>query len=53
MCRNKKQSTTGKVETWSRGTNSRQPFDVNVKLNLSIYNLQSSFTIKMHDHWLK
>ena len=25
-----------KVETWSRGTNSRLPFDVNVMLNLSI-----------------
>ena len=23
-----------KEETWSRGTNSRLPFDVNVKLNL-------------------
>ena len=23
-------------ETWSRGTNSRLPFDVNVMLNLSI-----------------
>ena len=26
---------TGKVETWSRGTNLRFPFDVNVMLNLS------------------
>ena len=25
-----------KVETWSRGRNSRLPFDVNVMLNLSI-----------------
>ena len=25
-----------KEETWSRGTNSRLPFDVNVMLNLSI-----------------
>ena len=24
-----------KEETWSRGTNSRLPFDVNVKLNFS------------------
>ena len=26
----------GKGETWSRGTNLRLPFDVNVMLNLSI-----------------
>ena len=26
---------TSKEETWSRGTNSRLPFDVNVILNLS------------------
>ena len=34
MCRNNEQQTTSKGETWSRGTNSRLPFDVNVKLNL-------------------
>ena len=28
--------TTSKGETWSRGTNSRLPFDINVNLNLSI-----------------
>ena len=28
-------STTSKEETWSRGTNSRLPFDVNVMFNLS------------------
>ena len=28
--------TTSKEETWSRGTNSRLPFDVNVMLNPSI-----------------
>ena len=27
--------TTSKGETWSRGTNSRLPFDVNAKLNFS------------------
>ena len=32
-CRNNKQQTTSKEETWSRGTN---PFDINVMLNLSI-----------------
>ena len=35
MCKNNKQQTTNKGETWSRGKNSRLPFDVNVKLNLS------------------
>ena len=30
-----RQLTTSKQETWSRGTNSRLPFDVNVMLNLS------------------
>ena len=34
--RNDEQQTTSKDETWSRGTNSRLPFDVNVMLNLSI-----------------
>ena len=29
------QYTTSKAETWSRGTNSRLPFDVNVMINLS------------------
>ena len=28
--------TTSNGETWSRGTNLRSPFDVNVMLNLSI-----------------
>ena len=28
--------TTSKEETWSRGTNSRLPFNVNVILNLSV-----------------
>ena len=27
---------SGRGETWSRGTNSRLPFDVNLMLNLSI-----------------
>ena len=36
MCRKNEQPTTSKGETWSRGTNSRLPFDVNVMLNLSI-----------------
>ena len=31
-----KQQTTSNEETWSRGRNSRLPFDVNVMLNLSI-----------------
>ena len=31
-----KQLTTIKGKTWSRGTNSRLPFSVNVNLNLSI-----------------
>ena len=33
MCGNNEQKTTSKEETWSRGTNSRLPFDVNVMLN--------------------
>ena len=32
-------------ETWSRGTNSRLPFDVNVMLNLSI----NDDHVKIHD----
>ena len=36
MCRSNETKTTSKEETWSRGTNSRLPFDVNVVLNLSI-----------------
>ena len=36
MCRNNEQQTTSKGETWSRGTNSRLPFDVNVNLNLEL-----------------
>ena len=40
MCRNNEQSTTSKGETWSRGTNSRLPFDVNVMLNLSIIQIR-------------
>ena len=32
---NEQKRTSIKGETWSRGTNSRLPFDVNVKLNLS------------------
>ena len=35
-CRNNKQQTTSKEETWSRGRNSRLPIDVNVILNFSI-----------------
>ena len=35
MCRNNEQETTSKWETWSRDTNSRLPFDVNVMLHLS------------------
>ena len=35
-CRNNKQQTTSNEEIWSRGRNSRLPFDVNVMLNLSI-----------------
>ena len=35
-CRNNKQQTTINEDTWSRGRNSRLPFDVNVMLNLSI-----------------
>ena len=31
----KRQDLVLKEETWSRGTNSRLPFDVNVMLNLS------------------
>ena len=35
MCRSNKESTENKGKTWSRGTNSRLPFGVNVNLNLS------------------
>ena len=38
-----------KGETWSRGTNSRLPFDVNVMLNLSI--VFFSFSREWWDHW--
>ena len=31
---------TSDGETWSRGTNSRLPFDVNVMLNLSIIQIR-------------
>ena len=37
MRRNNEQKATSKGETWSRGTNSRLPFYVNVMLNLSIF----------------
>ena len=33
---NSKPRTTSKEETWSRGANTRLPFDVNVMRNLSI-----------------
>ena len=36
MSRNNEQETISKGETWSRGTNSCLPFDVNMMLNLSI-----------------
>ena len=36
MRRNNEQQTTCNGETWSRGTNSRLPFGVNVMLNLCI-----------------
>ena len=36
MFRNNEQWTTSKGETWSRGTNLRLPFDVNMMLNLLI-----------------
>ena len=35
MSRNNEQQTTSKGETWSRGTNSRLLFYLNVMLNLS------------------
>ena len=35
MCTIMNSKTTSKGETWSRGTNSRLPFDVNAKLNFS------------------
>ena len=35
-----------KGETWSRGTNSRFPFGLNVYLNLSIVNIELSTTVK-------
>ena len=34
LCRNNEQQTASKEETWSRGTNSRLPSDVNVVINL-------------------
>ena len=34
-----------KLETWSRGTNSLLPFDVNVMLNLSIGQVYPSVTV--------
>ena len=34
-CRSKEHSEKSKGKTWSRGTNSRFPFAVNVTLNLS------------------
>ena len=33
-------------ETWSRGTDSRLPFGVNLYLNLSIINIEPSTTVK-------
>ena len=36
MCRSNKQSTKNRGKTWSRGTNLRLPFGVNVNLNLSL-----------------
>ena len=38
MCRNNEQWATSKGETWSRGTNSRLPFDVNGMLDHYIFN---------------
>ena len=35
MCRNKNSIKTSNGDTWSRGTNSRLPFDIHVMLNLS------------------
>ena len=35
MCRNKNSMKTSNGNTWSRGTNSRLPFDIHVMLNLS------------------
>ena len=35
-----------KGETWSRGTDSRLPFGVNLYLNLSIINIEPSTTVK-------
>ena len=40
MLRNNERSTTSKGETWSRETNSRLPFDVNVMINLSIIQIR-------------
>ena len=36
------QWTASKGESWSRGTNSRLPFDVNVMLNLSNYSYSAT-----------
>ena len=47
MCRSNEESTTSKRETWSRGTNSRLPFDVNVKLN--VYNHKCSPPFLVHE----
>ena len=35
LCRSNQEWTEVKGKTWSRGTNSRLPFGVNVNLNLS------------------
>ena len=49
-CRNNKQQTTSKEETWSRGTN---PFDVNVMLNLSIVLKKITTSTPSHGTQLK
>ena len=51
-CRNNKQQTTSKVETWSRGRNSRLPFDVNVMLNLSIVLKKITTNSPLHGSWI-
>ena len=38
--------TASEGETWSRGTNSRLPFDVKVKLTLSIVNGQPNEAVR-------
>ena len=50
LSRSNKQNTTIKGKTWSRGTNSREPFGVNVNLNLSnISNKESEYiSQKLH-----